>query len=214
MSVCVTEQLPDFLLGGLPADQADVVASHLGDCERCSQELDDISESLSGLALELEPVQPSPALRERILASAQKGRFAQFAERFAKMFDVAVDRAKELLDLVDQPSAWEDGPCEGSGLIHFDAGPATVGADTGFVRVKPGVLFPWHTHGGLETNLVLQGSCIDSDGTVYKRGDVFVNQPGTAHEFRAAEGDLDYVFAVVVFGVDFDAEKPDGAPSA
>ena len=80
---------------------------------------------------------------------------------FVDISDVLVDRAKQLLDLVDIPDSWEAGPCEGSGLVHFDAGPATAGADCGFVRVKPGVRFPWHEHQGLETSLVQESASIE-----------------------------------------------------
>jgi putative transcriptional regulator len=215
MSACVSQQLPDFLLGGLPEADAARVQGHLGACVRCTRELDELAELLGALPLTLEAVEASAALRDRVLASTRGGRFADFARRFAAMFDVAVDRARQLLDLVDDPSSWEAGPCPGSGLIHFQAGPATAGADTGFVRVKPGVRFPWHSHGGRETTLVLQGYCRDSNGETYRRGDVFVNEADTAHEFRVPEeAELDYIFAVVVFGVDFEADKPAGAPSA
>src|SRR5690606_32221832 len=107
-------------------------------------------------------------------------------------------------------AAWEPGPLAGTGLIHFEAGPACAGADTGFVRVAPGVRFPWHAHNGEETNLVLQGACADSDGTVHRRGAVFVHAAGSEHEFRASAGHPALVFAVRVFGgVDWDRARPE-----
>jgi quercetin dioxygenase-like cupin family protein len=143
-----------------------------------------------------------------VLAAAVGGRFAHFATAFASIFDVAIERAVQLLDWIDDASRWEPGPLAGTALIHFPAGPACAGADTGFVRVEPGVLFPWHEHNGEETNLVLQGACLDSNGTTYSRGEVFVNQGDTEHDFRAC-GDVDYIFAVRVFdGVDFAKPKP------
>lgn len=204
MSPCDDDILPEYALGTLPAPALAAVEAHLAGCRACVRELDQIHEAL---AATLAPIQPPAGLRDRVLASTERGRFAAFANRFATLFDVTVDRARALLDLIDEPSSWEPGPGPDTWLIHFDAGPATAGADTGFVKVRAGVTFPWHHHRGLETNLVLQGSCVDIDGSTYERGDVFVNQPDTGHEFRAT-GAGDYIYAVVVFGVDFDVERP------
>jgi putative transcriptional regulator len=205
----VLDQLPELALGTLPDDERATVERHLDGCEACARELHRVNETLAELMFGLDPVEPSPEVRARVLASCERGRFAGFAATFARIFDVTVDRARELLDRIDDPAAWEPGPMAGTGLIHFEAGPACAGADTGFVRVAPGLRFPWHAHNGEETNLVLQGECVDSNGTTYRRGDEFVNPTSSEHDFTAADGNNDYVFAVRVFaGVDFDKPRP------
>ncbi|HUH04906.1 MAG TPA: dimethylsulfonioproprionate lyase family protein [Kofleriaceae bacterium] len=197
--------LPELALGDLPESERADLERHLQGCATCTGELRAIDETLAELTLALAPVEPDPAVRARILASSRAGRFDGFADAVAGIFDVTIARARELLDLVDEPGAWEPGPGPGTALIHFPAGPACVGADTGFVRVGPGVRFPWHGHHGEETNLVLQGTCRDSTGTTYRRGDVFVHPAGSEHDFIAAEGPTDFVFAVrVLAGVDWD----------
>lgn len=209
MTPHVIDLLPELALGELPESERADLARHLDGCATCSIELRAIDETLAELALTLAPVEPAPAVRARLLASSETGRFAGFAEAVARIFDVTVARARELLDLVDDPSAWEPGPIAGTALVHFPAGPACAGADTGFVRVAPGLRFPWHAHNGEETNLVLQGACVESNGTTYRRGDEYVHRADTEHDFTAAEGPIDFVFAVRVFaGVDWDKTRP------
>jgi predicted ChrR family anti-sigma factor len=204
----VTELLPEYALGSLEASDGTAVTVHLDACGDCTAELAELEDALASVALSLDPVAPSADLRDRLLQAANEGRFAGFAERFSAIFDVAVDRAKELLTWIDDPARWEPGPAAKTGLIHFPAGAACAGADTGFVRVEPGVLFPWHLHNGEELNVVLQGACVDSNGTTYRSGDEFVNAGDTEHDFRAI-GDVDYIFMVRVRnGVDFDRSKP------
>lgn len=204
----VIDLLPEYALGNIDPDDGASVSAHISACDACAGELAELEDALASLALSLDPVAPSPAARDRVIAAAKSGRFADFADRFASIFDVAVDRARELLGWIDDPSKWETGPAPRTGLIHFPAGPACAGADTGFVRVEPGVLFPWHLHNGEELNVVLQGACVDSNGTTYRRGDEFVNAGDTEHDFRAI-GDVDYIFMVrVLNGVDFDRAKP------
>ena len=54
----------------------------------------------SELAAALPAVAPSPSVRARLLASTEP-RFERFVRRFTELFDVAADRARELLGLVD-----------------------------------------------------------------------------------------------------------------
>ncbi len=201
--------LAEYALGTLDDDAELARARELADNDaNHAAELASLNAALADLAFALEPVAPSADTRDRLLAGSRRGRFAGFADKFAAMFDVTVARAKELLDWVDDPSKWETGPGPGTALIHFSAGPACAGADTGFVRVEPGTEFPWHLHTGEEANLVLQGACVDADGALFSRGDMFVNQADTQHDFRNPDDTVDYIYAVKVFGVDFSVAKP------
>lgn len=201
--------LAEYALGTLDDPNEIVRAKQLiADDREHAAELAELHTSLTQLAFALDPVAPKPGLRDRLLASTRAGRFDRFADKLAELFDVSAERAKQLLALIDDPDQWQPGPCPGSALIHFSAGPACAGADTGFVRVRPGVQFAWHQHKGEETTLVLQGRCVDSDGASYAAGDVFVNQTDTQHDFSNPDDAVDYLFAVRVFGVDFDVEKP------
>ena len=135
----VANLLAEFALGCL--DDADEIARAQAlteNDEGHARELAELQAALADLAYVLEPVTPSADTRDRLLGSSKGGRFAQFAEKVAKIFDVTLARAQELLNWIDDPSKWEAGPLEGTALIHFPAGPACAGADNGFVRVKPG----------------------------------------------------------------------------
>jgi quercetin dioxygenase-like cupin family protein len=58
----------------------------------------------------------------------------------------------------------------------------------GYVLLITFEVFPDHEHMGDEAMLVVQGSCIDSYGTVMRRGDLIRMPPGTHHEFKALPG--------------------------
>lgn len=193
------ELLAEYALGMLPADDAARVEELLATDASARAELRELEDAAAAL---VEPVAPPPALRARVLESTKRGRFHGFAEVFGELFDVTVERAKQLLDLVDDPREWGESPGPG-GLIHFTAGPAVAGADTGFVRVPAGAEFPEHGHGGEEITLVLQGGAVDSDGVEFKRGAVIRKAGGTRHSFTALPG-VDYIFAVIVEDVQFE----------
>jgi putative transcriptional regulator len=133
---------------------------------------------------------PSRELRERLLASVGVGRFEQFSTRLAAVYDVTLDRARELLGLIDRAASWES-PLPGVQLVHFTPGASYANADCGFVRIEPGGSFPWHTHRGEELCVVLEGRFSDHQGRTWNAGQVAIEEPGSAHDVRAgSEGVL------------------------
>ncbi|MEZ4401118.1 MAG: cupin domain-containing protein [Kofleriaceae bacterium] len=197
----VRELLPLYALGALdPAETAQVERALAAEPALVA-ELAALEQAAGDLLVGLVPVAPSPSLRARLLASTES-RFERFVARFAALFDVAADRARELLALVDRPDAWEPGPGPGSALIHFTAGPAFAGADTGFVRLEPGARFAKHRHGGREHNLVLAGRAHDTLAGDLGPGDEAIAEADTVHDFYTV-GDEPFIFAVWVWGVDF-----------
>lgn len=203
----IRELLPAYALGVLDDDEAEKVAGAVATDPALAAELEALLDVGGTLALLQAPVPPSAAARDRLLAAAGHERFARFTHRFAALFDVAVERARELLRLIDEPRAWVDGPSPGSWLVHFQAGPSLAGADTGFVKLARGERFAWHRHEGTEHCLVLQGTLLDSLSGTLGPGDEGVLPGGTAHDFVAL-GDEDVIFAVWVHGVDFGAPRP------
>lgn len=201
------ELLPLYALGALDDDEAHAVERALVADPLLRAELDHYQRATAELADALPGVAPSPSLRARLLASvdaapAPAARYERFVARFAALFDVAAARARELLALVDQPAAWEDGPSPGSWLVHFQAGPALAGADTGFVRLAPGARFARHRHLGAEHSLVLAGQ---ADDTLFGRlgpGDERVAAADSEHDF-ATVGEEPFLYAVCVYGVQF-----------
>jgi len=181
----IRELLPLYAVNALAADEAAEVERAVQADPALAAELD----SYLGL---LTPVTPSPDVKARLLASIGGGRFERFADRMAKLFDVTVDRARELLGLVERDASWEN-PMPGIALIHFDGGPACAAADCGFVRIQPGCTFPWHTHRGEEINVILSGTLRDSTGKVLQAGDELVQQASTQHDLTAGNDEVIYV---------------------
>jgi quercetin dioxygenase-like cupin family protein len=202
----VRELLPLYVLGLLEPDEAAAVERAVAGDASLAEELASYDLAAAKLIDGLVPVSPPASVRARLMTSVGPGRFERFASRVAAMYDVAVERARELFAMIDDPST-HDRSLGGGVLIHFQGGPAFAGADCGFIILRPGEKFPWHRHDGEEVALILQGTMIDCDGTVIGPGQEDHKGPGSEHEFVAGEGD-DLIFCARVWGVRFDVEKP------
>src|SRR5262249_10191622 len=134
MSTDIRELLPLHALDLLDADEAKSVERAVAADPVLAAELAAHRDAAHQLAAAPPPVAPSPDVYDQLVASIGGGRFERFAARCAKIFDVTVDRARELLGLVERAASWEN-PVPGVGLIHFDGGPACATADCGFIRI-------------------------------------------------------------------------------
>ncbi|MEZ4363044.1 MAG: cupin domain-containing protein [Kofleriaceae bacterium] len=200
------ELLPLYALDALSAEEARLVEAELSRQPHLVQELEAFRAASTQLLGHVAPVQPSPHVLQRLMGSVGAGRFERFTARFAQIFDVSVAAGRELLAWIEDPTKWEDmNPL--AQVIHFPAGPACAGADTGFVRVAPGGTFPYHGHGGDEITLVLAGSARTSDGKILRIGDETTEDPGSAHDLENI-GDEDFIYASRVYGVDYSIPKP------
>jgi hypothetical protein len=201
----IRELIPLHALGLLDATEAAAVERAVAADPSLAAELDSFRDTAHALAAiatpEVFPVgsagpaaspRPSPDVRSRLFASIGAGRFERFSARVAQLFDVTVDRARELLGLVESSAAWERS-APGIDIIHFSGGAACATADCGFVRIERGSTFPWHTHLGEEVKLILAGKLRDHEGREYATGDQIVMAIGTAHELTCI-GDRDAIF--------------------
>jgi anti-sigma-K factor RskA len=66
------EMIPARALSALDAVEAHALNEHLENCAECRKELDDWQATAATLALTADPVEPSPAVRERILTEVRK----------------------------------------------------------------------------------------------------------------------------------------------
>ena len=165
------------------------VRTHLDDCRRCAAEYRLSAEALANLALSLPRATPSPRIRERMLKSlSTTNRFEMFAAQVAELIDVSVDKAREIVGRIDDAKAWVETHVPGIFSYDLPIGPAVADAVVGFVRVRSGQTFPDHEHMGDEAMLVVQGSCIDSNGLLMRRGDLIRLPPRSHHEFTAQSG--------------------------
>ncbi len=177
----IRDLLPLYAAGALEPEEAALVEQAIGDDPKLAAELETYTELLVTSTL---PVAPPADIKARLLASVGGGRFERFSARIAEVFDVTVDRARELLGLVERAASWEH-PLPGIGLIHFNGGPACATADCGFVQIAPGCTFPWHTHRGEEVSVIIAGTIRDADGRVLKAGDELVHTVGSQHDVVA-----------------------------
>jgi putative transcriptional regulator len=150
------------------------------------------------------PAQPRTDLRATVLSSISgASRLAGFSDRLAAFFDVARERASELIEeaagRAEGPS-WEAIPVPGVRLFHLSGGLRVAAADCGLVRIESGARFPAHRHVGDEWSFVLSGEAEEEGtGERWAPGDLVQRPAGTAHAFRVTSREP-LVFAVVLHG--------------
>jgi putative transcriptional regulator len=199
--VNIQELLPLYALGVLDDDEAKQVERAVAADPALAAELDAFRETATQLVTLVPTAVPGNDVKTRLMASVGAGRFERFAARVSSLFDVTIDRARELLGLAERGASWET-PVPGIGLVHFDGGPACATADCGFIRIAPGCTFPWHTHRGEEVSVILSGTLRDHSGRVLRPGDELVQAQGSQHDI-SAEGSEEVIFVARAFnGID------------
>jgi putative transcriptional regulator len=194
MTSDVRALLPLYALGILEPDEAMVVERAIAADATLAAELLSYQHTTDAIGAAIQPVAPSPEVKQRLFASIGSGRFESFSARLAKLFDVTLDRARELLGLIERPASWVQ-QIPGISLVHFDGGAAAAAADCGFIRLSPGAVFPPHTHLGEEAVTILSGQIHDvTNDRMVVAGDDYVQPEGTNH-YLVCVGDEDCIFA-------------------
>ena len=137
--------------------------------------------------------------RARLLAavSGRADRFAPFFEKLSRFFDLSVEKVQAVLERAERESEWQPGPLPWVSLFHLEGGAAIAGLDAGFVRLKKGMPFPRHRHGGSERVLVLQGGYYDHEQRFYGPGDAHDMVEGSEHALQMVS-DEDVLLAVIL----------------
>ena len=150
-----------------------------------------------------EPLASTPldSLRARVLASASHvGRLWRFAEQVGAALDLPLARARELLDRLDDPSAWTQ-TSAGIEALWVEGGPRVAQAVCGFLRFRAGVRSPEHEHVGEETLLVLQGGLRDLvNGQLLRPGESTTNPSNSRHVIEALPNGPDLLHLAIVQG--------------
>lgn len=181
----IRDLLPLYAFGALDDDEARLVERAIEADLALAAELDTYIGLMPAIA-------PDPDVKAQLLASSGGGRFDGYASRMSKLLDVTIDRARELLGLVERKASWEN-PVPGIHLIHFGGGPAYAAADCGFIRVEAGCTFPWHKHRGEEVSLLMTGTVHDHEGKVWHAGDEIVQSEASEHSLTAGDEGAMYV---------------------
>ena len=205
----IDDRIADLLLGDVSDGEREALEAHIAGCARCNQELLHAADAFAALALALPAEAPPPLLRERVLADAKPPRLAAMIDKLASVFDVTRARARALLDKIDDPASWMDGPVPDSWIMMAEGcGPKVAGAFCGFVKMGPSVKWPPHKHLGTEYMLVLEGGFKqDDDGVEVHPGDLHVMTEGSSHGFTIFEDETCVSAAVVFGGVEFSDPK-------
>lgn len=193
-------RMTDYVLRMLSEDEAREMTKVLASSPELSRECALLQRVLAHRATALPPVAPTPAARDRLLAALNSvDRFRPFIDRLCEVVDLPKDLTRQLLERVDNPSAWEPGPVPGLYLTHFEPGPRIL-AGAGFIRVTAGHTILRHRHLGAEVTLVLEGTFWE-DGVRYFPGQLIRRAAGSVHVF-AAGTERDLVFAITHSGVE------------
>jgi putative transcriptional regulator len=201
----IDDRIAELLLGDVTDGERDALEAHVSGCPRCAKELMHAADAFATLALALPAEAPPPELRARILDEVKPPRLAQMIDKLASVFDVTRQKARAMLDKIDDPAAWMDGPVPNSWVMPIEGGgPKVQGAFIGFVKMGASVVWPAHRHLGREYMLVLEGGFKQHDGFEVHAGDVQIMEEGSAHGFVIFDDEPCVSAAVVFGGVAFD----------
>lgn len=205
MTPHIDDRISELLLGDVSDGEREALEAHVAGCARCAGELTRAADAFATLALALPAEPPPPSLRARILADARPPRLGAMLDKLASLFDITRARARALLDRLDDPASWIDGPVPDSWIMMADGcGPKVAGAFCGFVKMGPSVKWPPHKHLGREYMLVLDGGFTQHDGVDVHPGDLHVMEEGSSHGFTIFPGETCISAAVVFGGVSFE----------
>jgi len=143
---------------------------------------------------------PEPSVRARIVDAIEGPlRWAPFAGRVAKLWDLERGEADALLQRATQLGGWGPGPLAGMHVLPVMPGARVQSATAMFLRGDAGTHFPNHEHLGEEHLLVLEGAFVNDDGSVVEQGDDDVRAAASTHAFDVtAEGPC--VCAYLLYG--------------
>lgn len=160
-----------YVTGAMTEAERGHFESHLAaGCSQCDAEIMQLCAPAAALAATIEPIEPEPATREKLLrriasddrTSSEQGPEHRtdhlHAERgaTAPWRPMQPDPASQLYLLRSDEGTWEQIPVEGVSvrMLYVDRQRRQF---TALVRMAPGAIYPEHTHQGAEECLVLEG---------------------------------------------------------
>ena len=192
MSVDLHDLLPLYALGILEDDEARTVERAVARDPVLAAELASLQAAAN---IMVTPVAPSRSVLDRLMSSAGKGRFEQFTDRVAALYELSADRVRELFGLVERGTSWLP-QLPGIELMWFPGGLRYADADCGFIRLAAGKVFPPHTHLGDEVSIILAGQLQDlATGVIYNPGDEIAVAHSADEHLLKAIGTEDCIYA-------------------
>ena len=180
----IVERTALYALGALTQIEARAFEDHLADgCEVCQSELNQYQLAVEALAIATPDEAPSPAVRNRLLASIGDAPGAgeaieetASAAALAEAEPFVSRRADE-----DGWQRWDEGIFFKPLFID-----ETSGQMTSLVRMLPGTALPPHQHLGVEQFLIIEGDC-QVHGERLGPGDYHRALGGSVHETTYTE---------------------------
>ena len=106
-----------------------------------------------------------------------------------KPMDAADRTATNIFTAAFVPYVYPDGVALGDTVLQLDSS-KPLGVGFHVYRMPPGMTTRAHRHSGVEQFLVLEGTLIDSDGQVFRKGDMACYRDGTEHNSYTPDGCL------------------------
>lgn len=191
------EALLDYAAGSLDQANAVLVATHLSLCPQCRAEIGRLEAVGGALTGSLEPAPLAPDALAAALARLDE---PEPTEQTAPgvVHDDETRRAipAPLRDYLGGSLSTLPWKWRGPALREL---PLVIGdgqARATLLRIRPGAAMPAHTHGGVETTLVLRGAFTDDAGR-FARGDVATATSELDHRPVATPDDECICFAVI-----------------
>jgi len=88
-----------------------------------------------------------------------------------------------------RPFVYPDGQAFGDDILQLDTG-MPLGEGFHVYRMPPGMTTRGHRHNGHEQFLILEGELHESDGTIFRAGDMVFYRDGTEHNSFTPNGCL------------------------
>ncbi|HKP86605.1 MAG TPA: cupin domain-containing protein [Blastocatellia bacterium] len=164
-----------YSLGALTQREASAFEEHIDEgCDFCRTELEAFERTASALAFGAPEMEPSPGVREKLIAATGGDAQSRKAESHSARID-----ARAFVSIRAEGSKWTKVE-EGIFIkpLYYDR---ASGLATTLVKMMPGTALPAHQHNGVEQLFILEGDC-NVRGEVLGPGDYHRASTGTVHE--------------------------------
>lgn len=105
-----------------------------------------------------------------------------------KPVDTADRKVANIYEAEYKPFVYDDGVAMGDSILQVNGGPLGIGFHV--YRMPAGMTTRPHRHNGDEQFLILDGTLVENDGTVYRKGDLVWLRDGTEHSSYTPDGCL------------------------
>jgi anti-sigma factor ChrR (cupin superfamily) len=171
--MCETAAL--YALGALSQREARAFEEHISEgCEICQTELADFEQSVGAMAFGEAEHEPSPVVRDRLIAAISNGERSGEAETISAKPD-----AQAFVSVRATEGEWVKAQ-EGIFIKPLYVDDAS-GLATRLVKMMPGTALPAHQHIGVEQFFIIEGDC-NVRGEALGPGDYHRAATGTIHE--------------------------------